>query len=147
MIETKDFNIFDIFCHILGHKKFAKLMQDIISNRLYFLFNFLIHILLHKPIGTSKLKSQFNATITFHLDKSILTSLQLPRSPRIPECDVGAAIGSPFIPLSHAWKAQHEQVHYLDIVLPFLHSPCAQLRDVQKQKLHWKPKPCSQGCV
>lgn len=58
-------------------------------------------------------KPQYNAAITFHLDKSTLTFLQLPYSLRIPECDVEAAIGSPFIPLSHARNAQHEEVHYL----------------------------------
>lgn len=57
-------------------------------------------------------------TSLFHLDKSPLTFLQLPYSLRIPECSVEAAIGLPFIPLSHARNAQHEEVHYLYIRSP-----------------------------
>lgn len=55
-------------------------------------------------------------TSQFHLDKSPLAFLQLPCSLRVPECNVEAAIGLPFIPRSHARNAQHEEVHYLYIV-------------------------------
>lgn len=60
-----------------------------------------------------KFKAQSNTTITVYPDRSTLALPLLPYSLWILECDVEAAIGSPFIPLSHARNAQHEEVHYL----------------------------------